>query len=100
VESKSLGNGLLLARALLASGGRSANVRVLNGSKEGKTVAAGQIFGVTKPAIRIEVPPASQKPDSNDNQHIQCLMENLPDSLTAEQKDRAAQFLQKHASVF
>jgi len=70
LESKSLGNGLLLARALLALGGRSAYVSVLNGSKEGKTVAAGQMLGVAKPAIRIEVPPASQEPDSDDNQHI------------------------------
>jgi len=60
-------------------------------------VAAGQMLGVAEPTLRIEVPPASQEPDSDD---IQCLIENLPNSLTAKQKDSAAQFLWKHASLF
>ena len=58
------------------------------------------MLGVAELAIKVEWLPANQESDSDDTKHIQCLIEDLPDSLTAEQKDRSVQFLRQHASVF
>jgi hypothetical protein len=96
LEVKNLGNGVLLARTLLVSGGAPANVQVLNSSNKGnKTVTARQILLVAEPPIGVKVSPAKQESDGDDGQHIQCLIEDLPDSLTAEQMDLAAHILRR-----
>jgi len=47
-------------------------------------------------------PPAAtdQLSDNDDYQHVQCLIERLPDDLTAEQRARAEEFIKSRSHVF
>jgi hypothetical protein len=99
LESKTLPNGVMLARTLLAPGGNTVCVRGINSSNEVKTVSAGQLLGRAEP-IQGHVPLADEHPEEENIEHIQCLIDDLPMSLTVDQRDRAAEFIRKQACVF
>ena len=107
LEPRTLSSGLILARTLLVTGNQPTYVRVINCSTENKVLAAGCVLGIAEPVCESHVQGAELEPDngdiirsSADTTHIQCLIDNLPPSLTADQRDQASKFLRSRANVF
>jgi predicted aspartyl protease len=109
VEPVQVSTDVVIARTLIAADPRSAMIRVLNYGPTSWTVSSGDLMGhaesvepaVVPAAIPAAIPavvPAAIPADQHE--HIQCLLDALPDELTAVERQAAVTFIQSYAHVF
>jgi predicted aspartyl protease len=101
VEPREYRVGVLLARTLLSPNGQQAYVRVLNCGTTPCTVPAGDLL-TTAEAVEKQnvVEPTNQQNEEDEYEHVQCLIDDLPSCLTAEERWRASEFIRRYAHVF
>jgi hypothetical protein len=98
VGPKEVRPGVVIARTLLATSGAGLCVRVINCTNDPYKMEAGRFLSV---AERVSPLPEGA-PDKTEVsfQHVQGLIDNLPEQLSREEKERAIAFIKSYAHVF
>ena len=124
VEPKELCKGVIMARTLLPSDGSAAFVRVINCSPVSCSIQESELLANAEAIDRLppratttltehHVQPAGadvnhgtqavrgqQTSTSGAYDHVQCLMDALPDELSSDQQRRATEFIRSYAHIF
>jgi hypothetical protein len=113
VEPKELHSGVIMTRTLLPSDGSAAFIRVVNCSPTAYALNEGELL--TQAAAVDKLLPPNQmsehqmgsfsncggQPSTDDKcDHVNCLIDELPEELTADQRRQAAEFIQSYARIF
>ena len=99
VEPKFYQPGVLSARTLLAGDTANSYIRVLNYSPRACILHEGKLLG-TAEMVGKESIETVEFSSASGFEHVQGLVDDLPDELSAEQKEKATQFIRAHADVF
>jgi RNase H-like domain found in reverse transcriptase/Reverse transcriptase (RNA-dependent DNA polymerase) len=101
VEPREYRAGVLLARTLLSSCGHRAYVRAINCGPTPCSVPAGELLATA------EVVDSQDLSEFEDTmcepatyEHVQCLIDTLPDFLTVDERRKAADLVRRYAHVF
>jgi hypothetical protein len=63
------------------------------------TLRAGKLLGTAETVGNVSFK-TSESSSTSGVEHVQCLVDDPPDGLSAEQKEKATQFIRAHADVF
>ena len=99
VEAKELHPGVHLARTLISNEDSETYVRILNSSPVTCTMEAGGLLAHAELVDSAQYN-GNEVCSSNDQEHVECLIDALPSELTPEQRLRAEDFIKSYAYVF
>jgi hypothetical protein len=101
VEAREYRAGVLPARTLLSPNGQPVYVRILNCSTTPCTMPARDLLTTAEAVKKQNVAElTNQKNEEDIYEHVQCLIDDLPSCLTAEERWRASEFIRRYAHVF
>lgn len=111
-EPRTLADQITTARTLLDGTSFTAGLPILNCSAKDYHKQKNTLLGTAEKALEVAgrneteetttlVSPEDEADEENTNtEHINCVMERLPESLNEEQKQMARSFIRKHAELF
>ena len=103
VEPKEVHRGVIMARTLLPSDVGNACVRMINCGPTSCVLRDGELLTTAEAIGKVgstKEPTTDREATNNSDEHVQCLLETLPDNLTEEQHQQAINFIRRYAAVF
>jgi predicted aspartyl protease len=99
-EPRELRTHVIAARTLLSTEGQ-AHIRVVNCGSTDCTIQRGDLIATAEVVGRPKVAHRDQTADEDTAyEHVQCLIDDLPDYLDQQEKEKATEFIRRHVSVF